>query len=121
MVMNLRDTIVALATPMGRAGIGVVRLSGGESRRIAEAILSFPHGARWKPWSSQLSSLTDESGEHIDQVVATYFEKPASYTAEDVVEIACHGAPVVLKLCLERAIRAGARCSKPESILPRTM
>ncbi|HLH03227.1 MAG TPA: tRNA uridine-5-carboxymethylaminomethyl(34) synthesis GTPase MnmE [Bryobacteraceae bacterium] len=111
--MNLRDTIVALATPMGRAGIGVVRLSGGDSRRIAETILSFPHEPRWKPWSSQLAALTDESGEHIDQVVATFFEKPASYTAEDVIEIACHGAPVVLRLCLERAIRAGARPAEP--------
>ena len=111
--MNLRDTIVALATPMGRAGIGVVRISGGESRRIAEQILSFPHEPRWKAWASQFAALTDEHGDRIDQVVATYFEKPASYTAEDVIEIACHGAPVVLRLCLERAIRAGARPAEP--------
>jgi tRNA modification GTPase len=111
--MNLRDTIVALATPVGRAGLGIVRLSGAQSRSIAERILSFPKEPRWKAWTSQLAALIDDQGATIDQVVTTFFEKPLSYTAEDVVEIACHGAPVVLRHCLERSLEAGARLAEP--------
>lgn len=111
--MNLRDTIVALATPVGRAGLGIMRLSGAQSRSIAERILSFPKEPRWKAWTSQLAALIDDQGATIDQVVTSFFEKPASYTAEDVVEIACHGAPVVLRHCLERSLEAGARLAEP--------
>ena len=50
---------------------------------------------------------------HCRQVVATYFAAPRSYTAEDVIEIACHGAPVVLRYCVERAVQAGARLAEP--------
>ncbi len=111
--MNLRDTIVAISTPIGRGGLGVVRLSGPESRNIAEAILRFPHHPRWHSWTSELAELVDESGSVVDQVVVSLFEHPRSYTAEDVVEISCHGAPVVLRFCLERAVRGGARIAEP--------
>jgi tRNA modification GTPase len=111
--MNPRDTIVALSTPMGRGGIGVVRLSGRESRSIAEKILRFPHPVQWRSWTCQLAELTDEKGIVADQVVVSFFEKPRSYTAEDVIEISCHGAPVVLRLCIERAVLEGARLAEP--------
>jgi tRNA modification GTPase len=111
--MNVNDTIVALSTPLARAGIGVVRISGSESREIASRILRFPTGPHWRSWSSQMAELTDEQGSLVDRVVVSYFEQPRSYTAEDVVEISCHGAPVVLRFCVERAVTAGARLAEP--------
>ncbi len=111
--MNTRDTIVALSTPLGRSGLGIVRLSGADSRAIAEQILRFPQAPHWTTWASQLAELTDETGAPVDQIVATFFAAPRSYTAEDVIEISCHGAPVVLRACFERAARAGARPAEP--------
>ncbi len=111
--MNPRDTIVAISTPMGRGGLGVVRLSGERSREIAGQIVRFPQHPHWRSWGSQLAELTDRGGAVVDQVVVSYFEAPRSYTAEDVVEISCHGAPVILRLCIERALREGARIAEP--------
>ncbi|MBI4907511.1 MAG: tRNA uridine-5-carboxymethylaminomethyl(34) synthesis GTPase MnmE [Acidobacteria bacterium] len=111
--MRLNDTIAAVSTPPGRGGIGVVRLSGPDSRRISEAILSIPESVNWTPWQAFLAILTDEAGNSVDHVVATWFVKPRSYTAEDVVEISCHGSPVVLRHCLARAVAAGARHAEP--------
>ena len=111
--MNPRDTIVALSTPWGRAGLGVVRLSGNASRSIAENIFRFRKAPHWKTWSSQLAELIDERGHVVDQVVVGFFQAPASYTAEDVVEISCHGSPVVLRFCIEKAVQAGARPAEP--------
>ncbi|HEX4166262.1 MAG TPA: tRNA uridine-5-carboxymethylaminomethyl(34) synthesis GTPase MnmE [Bryobacteraceae bacterium] len=110
---RLADNIVALSTPLGRGGLGVVRISGSRAREIAEAILRFRQSAKWIAWSSQLAELVDESGSLIDQVVVSFFEGPRSFTAEDVVEISCHGSPVVLLFCLERAVGAGARLAEP--------
>ncbi len=109
----LQDTIVAVSTPPGRGGIGVVRISGTEARSIACRILSFRNPPEWKPWTAALAELTDSDGRAIDQVVVTWFERPRSYTAEDVVEISCHGSPVVLRHAVERACQAGARLAEP--------
>jgi tRNA modification GTPase len=106
--LNLKDTIVAVSTPPGRGGIGVVRLSGADARTIASKILKFPGDFLWRPWTAALAELSD-----VDQVVVTYFAAPRSYTAEDVVEIACHGSPVVLRFALERACGFGARLAEP--------
>jgi tRNA modification GTPase len=111
--MNSRDTIVAISTPIGRGGLGVVRLSGPQSRGVAERILRFVGKPRWRPWASQLAELVDESGNVVDQVIVSFFESPRSYTAEDVVELSCHGAPIVLRFCVERAVGAGARIAEP--------
>jgi tRNA modification GTPase len=111
--MDTSDTIVAISTPLGRGGLGVVRLSGTDSRNIAQTFLRFTHQPGWKPWSSELAELFDPAGALVDKVVVSFFERPRSYTAEDVVEISCHGAPVVLQLCLERAVAAGARLAEP--------
>ncbi len=111
--MNVRDTIVAISTPVGRGGLGIVRLSGPDSRSIAQGILRFRHGPHWQSWRSEMAELVEPSGAPVDQVVVAFFEQPRSYTAEDVVEIACHGAPVVLRFCLERAVEAGARLAEP--------
>ena len=111
--MNPRDTIVALSTPLGRGGLGVVRLSGSQSRLIAEQILRFSDAPRWRSWSSELAELLDPAGNKVDQTVVSFFETPHSYTSEDVVEISCHGSPVVLQLCVERAVEHGARIAEP--------
>jgi tRNA modification GTPase len=107
------ETIVAIATPPGRGGIGVVRISGDAARAVASALLRFPDGAGWTPRHATLAELIDDAGDVVDQVVATWFAAPRSYTAEDVVEIACHGAPVVLRFCVEQACRHGARLAEP--------
>lgn len=111
--MHLSDTIVAISTPLGRGGLGVIRISGAQARAVAESILSFPRPTCWQPWQAQFAHLTDHEGRMVDQVVATFFEKPHSYTAEDVVELSCHGSPVVLRHAVERALEAGARLADP--------
>ena len=111
--MKVHDTIAAVSTPPGRGGIGIVRISGPDARAIAEAMLRFPGGATWNPWTATLAELPDTSGHAVDQVVVTYFAAPRSYTAEDVIEISCHGAPVVLRFALERACGSGARLAEP--------
>lgn len=67
----------------------------------------------WHSWTAQLAALQETTGETVDHVVVTFFAGPKSYTAEDVVEISCHGAPVVLRYCVERAVAAGARLAEP--------
>jgi tRNA modification GTPase len=111
--MNFRDTIVALATPLGRGGLGIVRISGIDSRAISERILRFRRPPHWRPWQTQMAELVDAEESVVDQVLVTWFEQPRSYTAEDVVEISCHGSPLVLRMCVERAVAAGARVAEP--------
>ncbi len=110
--VHLDDTIVAIATPPGRGGIGVVRLSGNEARSIASPMLRLAHDL--EAGRAYFGELIDPAtGERIDEVVATYFAKPHSYTTDDVVEISCHGSPVVLRHVVEMAIAAGARLAEP--------
>jgi tRNA modification GTPase len=106
--LNLQDTIVAISTPPGRGGLGVVRLSGSRARSIAECILRFSGEVTWRPWHVQMADLHP-----VDQVLVAFFVAPRSYTAEDVVEISCHGSPVVLRYAVERALEAGARLADP--------
>jgi tRNA modification GTPase len=108
--LQLADTIVAISTPPGRAGLGIVRMSGPQARGIAAKFLV---PAAWRPWQAHLAHLVDAQGHAIDQVVVTFFECPRSYTAEDLVEIACHGSPVVLRHAVERALEGGARLAEP--------
>lgn len=113
--VNLRDTIVALATPPGRAGLGVVRLSGSRAREIAGKFLAREDGQplAWKTWASTLALLRDADGAKVDEVVVSFFAGPRSFTAEDVVEVSCHGSPVILRFCVDAAIAAGARMAEP--------
>lgn len=104
--MNPQDTIVAICTPPGAGGLGVVRLSGTRARDIA-ARMVHPVPA-WEPWRAHFAELTG-----IDQVVVTFFAAPRSYTAEDVVEISCHGSPVVLRHAVATALELGARLAEP--------
>jgi tRNA modification GTPase len=111
-VVNLDDTIVALSTPPGRGGIGVVRLSGPEARTVAEPLLRLKHSL--EPNRSIFGELVEsDTGEKIDEVVATYFAKPHSYTTDDIVEISAHGSPVVLRHIVEQCLARGARLAEP--------
>ncbi len=110
--MHLDDTIVAIATPPGRGGIGVVRLSGPDAINVARPMLRLAH--ELEAGHARFGELIDpETGERLDEIVATFFAKPHSYTTEDVVEISCHGSPVVLNHVIEMALAAGARLAEP--------
>ncbi|HEY2497018.1 MAG TPA: tRNA uridine-5-carboxymethylaminomethyl(34) synthesis GTPase MnmE [Candidatus Angelobacter sp.] len=110
--MNLDDTIVAIATPPGRGGIGVVRLAGAQARTIAGSMLRLKHelAAGHAVFAELIEPAT---GERIDEAVVTFFARPHSYTADDVVEISAHGSPVVLRHIVELATCRGARLAEP--------
>ena len=106
------DTIVAISTPPGQGGIGVVRLSGPMAEAVANAVLSFEQDL--KPRHATLTQVRDSpGGRPIDQVVATFFPRPNSYTGEDVVELSGHGSPVLLRQIVAATISAGARLAEP--------
>ena len=136
--VNLDDTIVAIATPPGRGGIGVVRFAGPEARSIALPMLRLKHDL--EPGRAVLGELVEPCGtgalacegfsmdrasrragapaphsqsRRIDEVVVTYFAKPHSYTTDDTVEISAHGSPVVLQHVVEFALARGARLAEP--------
>jgi tRNA modification GTPase len=114
--MNLDDTIVAVATPPGRGGIGVVRLAGPDARTIVAPMLRLKH--ELEPGRARFGELIDtdvidDQGPRIDEVVVTFFEKPHSYTTDDVIEISAHGAPVVLTHVVEKCLARGARLAEP--------
>jgi tRNA modification GTPase len=90
-----------------------VRISGKDATSIAANVLGFPRDHAWHSWTSALAELPDDQGRAVDQVVVTFFAHPRSYTAEDVIEVSCHGAPVVLRHCVERAMAEGARPAEP--------
>jgi tRNA modification GTPase len=110
--VELDDTIVAIATPPGRGGIGIVRLAGPQALAIAEPMLCLRH--ELAPGRAAFGELVDPvSRQRIDEVVATFFAKPHSYTADDIVEISAHGAPIVLQHVVAVALERGARLAEP--------
>ena len=100
------DTIVAVATPPGRGGIGVVRLSGPSAETIARTLV-----AREQPLQPRHATFGRIAA--CDQVVATFFPAPRSYTGEDVVELSAHGSPVILAGIVSAAMGGGARLAEP--------
>ena len=112
MPFSTTDTIVAIATPPGRGGIGVVRLSGADACRIARSMISY--GDSLEPRRATLTRVGAHGGvAPIDQVVVTYFPAPHSYTGDDVVEVSAHGSPVILSAIVQSAIVGGARLAEP--------
>jgi tRNA modification GTPase len=108
------DTIAAISTPPGRGGIGIVRLSGAESASIAAQLVNLRQPLEHA--RARLADVLDGEGSEsarIDEALVTWFAGPTSYTAEDLVEIAAHGSPVVLELLLRRALDLGARLAEP--------
>jgi tRNA modification GTPase len=110
-VTDFEDTIVAISTPPGRGGIGIIRLSGPDARTIAEPLLKLRHPLA--PAQARFAEIIDITGETLDEAVVTFFEKPHSYTSEDIVEIAAHGSPVLLDHLLRQCLAAGARLAEP--------
>jgi tRNA modification GTPase len=104
-----RDTIAAIATPAGRGGIGVIRLSGPSVPEIARALL----GRLPEPRRATLASFRDRQGEPQDEGIALYFPAPHSYTGEPVLELQGHGGPLVLQSVLRACLDAGARLAEP--------
>jgi tRNA modification GTPase len=138
--VNLDDTIVAIATPPGRGGMGVVRLAGPEAKAIALPMLRLKRnlepgsavfgelvepgpggaGAAAREQPTLLAGGADpltvdppRDRQRIDEVVVTYFAKPHSYSSDDIVEISAHGSPVVLGHIVELALARGARLAEP--------
>jgi len=111
--VNLDDTVVAIATPSGRGGIGIVRLAGPEARQITAPLLCLKH--ELAPGKAVFGELVDPgaSSAKIDEVVVTYFAKPHSYTTDDIVEISAHGSPIVLRHVVEVCLARGARLAEP--------
>jgi tRNA modification GTPase len=136
--VNIDDTIVAIATPPGRGGIGVVRVAGPQAREIALPMLRLKHDL--EHGRAVFGELIDRRGDaaelcsagqpgaavptfstaptcveaqRIDEVVVTYFAKPHSYTTDDIIEISAHGSPVVLRNIVEVCLKAGARLAEP--------
>ncbi|MGD0731060.1 MAG: tRNA uridine-5-carboxymethylaminomethyl(34) synthesis GTPase MnmE [Terracidiphilus sp.] len=108
------DTIAAVSTPPGRGGIGIVRLSGPLAASIAAQLVRLRHPL--EHGHARLADVLDGGGADpakIDEALVTWFGAPNSYTAEDVVEIAAHGSPMVLDLLLRRALELGARLAEP--------
>src|SRR4029079_6555822 len=104
------DTIVAIATPPGRGGIGVVRLSGPEAAAIACALAG---RGSFEARHATLTTVSGRDGRPIDQAVVTHFPAPHSYTGDEVVELSAHGSPVVLDAIVRAAAAAGARLANP--------
>jgi tRNA modification GTPase len=113
--LSANETIAAVSTPPGRGGIGIVRLSGPEALAIATPILRLrsPLAPGQARFAEILDHSTEDSPVVLDQAVVTYFAQPHSYTAEDLVEIAAHGSPVVLDAILRQVIHRGARLAEP--------
>jgi len=104
------DTIVAIATPPGRGGIGIVRLSGPDARRLLSPQLELRSSLL--PGRARYCAIVD-GGARLDEGVVTWFAAPNSYSGEDVLEVAAHGSPVILDLLVRRALEAGARLARP--------
>ncbi len=106
--MNEKETIAAIATPAGSGGIGIIRISGAKSLEIARVFFT---GKQKKitPYHLHYGWVRDRQGQKIDEVLLAYMPGPASYTGEDVVEIHCHGNPLLLQAVLDLLLSEGCR------------
>ena len=102
-MMTRKVPIIAIASAPGKAGVGVIRISGPELKSFASNLLQKP----LLPRQASLQSLRDGQNNIIDQLLAIYFEAPASFTGEDVLELQCHGGPQLLELVMKRCLEVG--------------
>lgn len=113
----LDDTIAAIATPPGEGGIAIVRVSGPDAIRMVDRIYRPVPGGRTlaaRPgYSLGLGWIVDANGDKVDEVLVSLMRAPKSYTAEDVVEINCHGGQLPARRCLEETLKQGARLAEP--------
>jgi len=101
--MTRKLPIIAVATAPGKAGVGVVRISGQNLKNITKALFQ----KELPPRQANLLTLRDDDGQTIDQLIAIYFVAPASFTGEDVLELQCHGGPQLLELVMKRCLELG--------------
>ncbi|MDX2079177.1 MAG: tRNA uridine-5-carboxymethylaminomethyl(34) synthesis GTPase MnmE [Terrimicrobiaceae bacterium] len=109
----MEETIAAISTPPGEGAVALIRVSGPGAQEVAQAILR--RSGRPMTLVARKATLCDvvESDRVVDEVLATWFQKPASFTGEDVLEIACHGGILLAAQILEIVLRAGARAAEP--------
>lgn len=105
-----QDTIVAITTPPGRGGVGIVRLSGQKSYSIA---LTLTQHASLKPRQLCYGKIYNQQNEVVDEAVTLFFKAPYSFTGEDVIEFQCHGSPILLDQVIHLCLEQGARLAKP--------
>jgi len=104
-----QDTITAQATPPGRGGVGIIRVSGKLAGDIAKQML----GLKPKPRYAHYGAFLDQDGKQLDQGIALFFPGPNSFTGEDVLELQGHGGPVIMDFLLKRVLTLGARLARP--------
>ena len=113
MRVTFDDTIVAIATPLGEAGLGVVRLSGPEALSIAASLFQSRQPLSLAASHTLHHGWIVNNGRRLDDAILAVFRSPRSYTGEDVVEFSCHGSPVVLRELLRWCCEGGARLARP--------
>ena len=107
--MNKQTTIAAIATPPGRGGVGIVRISGSKALSIATSMIGFDP----KPRYAHYTEFNDGENNLIDEGLAIFFPGPNSFTGEDVVEFQGHGGPIILDAIVHRCIELGAQLAQP--------
>ena len=112
MVFETEDTIAAIATPYGRSALGTIRVSGADSFPITSKVFVAKNDSGITPYRPTVGKVLAQSRE-IDEALLIYFQKPHSYTKEDLIEITCHGNPLILDQVLGSLLNAGARHAKP--------
>jgi tRNA modification GTPase len=113
-IVSSEETIVAISTPLGHSGLGVLRMSGSQVLAIGRRFLQAHSGlVEFNHREAIVGRWSDARGEEIDEVVVTFFRAPHSYTGEDILEISAHGNPIILARILESARSAGARIAGP--------
>ena len=114
--MGLDDTIVAISTPVGEGGIGIVRLSGKDALKVADRIFlskDRKRPSRFKTYTVHYGHIVNKEQEIIDEVILTVMRAPKTYTREDVVEVNCHSGIVPLRKTLGEVLKNGARLAQP--------
>jgi len=113
-MVETNDTIAAIATPPGRGGIGIIRISGAKAAVIAKQLVGKePEEQGLKAREATFCTFLGEDGMHIDSGIIIYYPQPASYTGEHVVELQGHGGRVVMSMLLDRVLALGARQARP--------
>ncbi|WP_291579752.1 tRNA uridine-5-carboxymethylaminomethyl(34) synthesis GTPase MnmE [Clostridium sp. UBA6640] len=110
------DTIAAVATTVGEGGVSIIRVSGDNSLKIVSSIFEGKNKRRLddiKSYTMRYGHIVDKDKNHIDEVIVSYMKGPRSFTAEDVVEINCHGGVIATNRVMQEVLKAGARMAEP--------
>ena len=114
--IHCEDTITAIATPLGKGAIGIVKISGSKSLEILKKLFRTKSGKKKESFEDRRMTyglIVDRNGNPIDEVLVVYMKKPKTFTGEDVVEIHSHGGIVVVKKILQEVMACGARLAEP--------